>query len=126
LQCLDLFLHLPTEATQFSDELIQNAMGTISPPDLNVKGTKLVASLMADMVSAAQKRPLRTLNLHFGRTGYQDRGQAYLLAAKMQLRRSERDDADVMGEGKYECVHYCWNNWHAGREQEMLELERPW
>jgi len=118
LKKLDLFLHLPTEASAYSAELRQNMEGSISPPPLDEDGTRNAAITIMETISKAQKAPLEWLTLHFRRTGYYDRGQDYFMYTKMQLRRSKDDSA--VGDAKYEVRGE--QSWYNGSElhEEML------
>lgn len=117
---LDFFLHLPRSETDFSDRLTQNAMGTIPAPKINIKGSKKAAIVIADNISEIQRRSLQTLTLHFARTGEQDRAQPYLMIAKMQLRRSNRDDAEHLGDEKYRFILKCDWAGHIQTQDEMV------
>ncbi|KAF2871511.1 hypothetical protein BDV95DRAFT_42328 [Massariosphaeria phaeospora] len=111
LRRLDLFLYLPTAATPFAAGLDQNATGTIPHPELNAKALQSYAMDLADRISAAQKRPLQTLTMHLARTGFEDRAQPYLMEGEFQIRRSERDDAEMMGEAKWTVEGKCsWDH----------------
>jgi hypothetical protein len=101
-------------------------MGIIPTPKFDVKGSRRAASQIADRMSTGHKHALVTLNLHIERTGYMDRAQAYLMQAKMQLRRSERDDADALGVDKYQCAHYGWDYESHDEQQKVLDFGRFW
>lgn len=100
LKKLDIYLHIPGEASDFSDKLVQDVMGSIEPPRLNKKSSIAAAISIADEISERQKLPLEWLTLHISRTGYYDRFQSYLMHAALQLRRTDGPiDAD---RGSYE------------------------
>ncbi|KAF2186266.1 hypothetical protein K469DRAFT_573185 [Zopfia rhizophila CBS 207.26] len=107
---LDIYLHLPGNATEFALAYRQDAMGTVSLPIINVEATKKFAIALADEISAHQKGPLQKLKLHFARTAYADRAQPFYVEAGMGLKRSDRDDADTLGDEKYEVRgQYVWH-----------------
>ena len=89
LKKLDLFLHIPSEASAYSEKLIQNAMGTIAPPPLNKKSSIKAATDIARHISEQQANELDSLTLHISRTGFSDRAQPYLMFSGLQLRRDE-------------------------------------
>ena len=70
LKKLDIFLHIPDEASDYSAKLNQNAMGTISPPPLDKKGSVAAATVIADSISQKQEYPLERLTMYIYRTGY--------------------------------------------------------
>jgi hypothetical protein len=85
---LDLYLHIPGEASDYSDELVQNAMGTIAPPKLNQRSAITAAISIAEVLSESQHGALQWLTLHLSRTGYSDRYQPWMMSTKLQLRRT--------------------------------------
>lgn len=100
LKKLDVFFHLPGSASDYSEALQQDTMGSMKAPPLNKDGAKRAAINIAETISNRQAKPLEWLTLHFGRTGYQDRAQTYLMQAKLQLRRDK--NAAIAGDDKYE------------------------
>jgi hypothetical protein len=119
LRKLDLFLHLPQASSDFSTELRQNAMGTIAAPPLDKDKSKMAAITIMKNVSQAQERPLEWLTLHISRTGYFDRGQPFLMHAKMQVRR--RPEIDIQGDDDYEVRgNQTWEGMADLDEQLML------
>jgi hypothetical protein len=106
LRKLDLFLDLPWEASDFSAALRQDMAGSIPAPRFERETSKTAAISIMETVSQAQDQPLGWLTLHFTRTGMYDRGQMYVMLAKMQVRRRIRDDAtsgdDYEFRGNYE------------------------
>ena len=92
LKKLDLFVHIPTEASEYSDELVQNMMGSIAPPPLNKKSSIKAATDIALHVSNRQADELNWLTLHISRPGLIDRAQPYMMFSGLQLRRNERED----------------------------------
>jgi hypothetical protein len=132
---LDLFLHLPNEACDYSAELRQDAMGTIPAPPLDRERSKKAANgiiktiskaqtqppecLELHTVSNAQRRPLEWLTLHFTRTGYSDRFQPYQMCADMQVRRSKNEEAE--GDEGYEVRgRQSWSEGAAKLHDELL------
>jgi hypothetical protein len=100
LRKLDIFLHIPGETSDYSDKLKQDAMGSIEPPALDKKRTRIAAIKIMEAMSKNHNKPLEWLTLHITRTGYEDRAQPYLMHAGMQLRRSKGNGAAA--ETKYE------------------------
>ncbi|KAF1924237.1 uncharacterized protein M421DRAFT_8898 [Didymella exigua CBS 183.55] len=88
LKKLDLYLHIPDEASEFSEKLVQDAWGTIAPPLLDKKGSISAAISIAEIVSESQQGVLQWLTLQLSRTGYSDRYQPYMMYSKLQLRRN--------------------------------------
>ncbi|KAH7397158.1 hypothetical protein BKA66DRAFT_546225 [Pyrenochaeta sp. MPI-SDFR-AT-0127] len=122
LKKLDLFLHLPQSASEYSDELRQNAGGTIAPPPLNRGNTEKAALSLMEKISQAQEEPLEWLTLHLARTGFQDRAQPYLMQAKLQLRRSKDVKSD--SDPKYEYRGNAqWNGLSSIEDVLALEAE---
>ncbi|KAF2026033.1 hypothetical protein EK21DRAFT_75043 [Setomelanomma holmii] len=97
LKKLDLFLHVPYEASDFAAKLTQNAMGTISPPAFTKKEAAVSAIKMMKRIKA-QNPWIVWLMLHFTRTGLEDRAQPYLMFAEMQVRRTKKKG----GKNEYE------------------------
>ncbi|ORY07385.1 hypothetical protein BCR34DRAFT_626448 [Clohesyomyces aquaticus] len=93
---LDLFLHIPMEASDFAPKLTQNAYGSISPPNFTPGPVKTAGIQIFEKVVEAQggNGRLEWLTLHFTRVGLEDRAQPYLMHAEMQLRRSKKDGGD--------------------------------
>jgi hypothetical protein len=132
---LDLFLHLPNEACDYSALLMQDPMGTIPAPPLDKDRSRKAAIgiigtiskaqtqppewLELHTVSSAQRRPLEWLTLHFTRTGYSDRFQPYQMCADMQVRRSKNEDAE--GDEAYEVRgRQSWSERAATLRDELL------
>jgi hypothetical protein len=92
LRKLDLFLNLPWEASDFSAALQQDMWGSIPAPCFEKETSKAAAIAIMETVSQAQEQPLEWLTLHFTRVGMYDRGQTYLMWAKMQVRRRIKED----------------------------------
>lgn len=90
LKKLDLHLHIPDEASEYSDKLVQDAMGTIPHPLLNKQGSIAAAINIAEAISESQPNPLQWLTLHLSRTGYEDRAQPYMMHTGLQIRRNHR------------------------------------
>lgn len=121
LRKLDLFLHLPFEASDYSEQLRQDAMGTIRPPPLDKGKSKTAAIEILETISQAQGWPLEKLTLHFARTGLEDRAQPYMMHTKMQVRRSkDQKDDNVLDDKEYEFRGR--GEWFgaAGLEEELL------
>jgi hypothetical protein len=120
LRKLDLYLHLPKTACDYSAELESDPMGTIPPPPLDEESSKIAAVKLMETISRAQMRPLEWLTLHIVRTGYHDRFQPYMMFAKIQLRRREANS--TIGDGIYE--YRGRHRWGAKEEfNEYLLLE---
>jgi hypothetical protein len=135
LRKLDLFLHLPSGACDYSAELTQDAMGDIPAPPLDRNRSKKAAigiietiskaqmqppeSLELHTVSKAQRRPLEWLTLHFTRTGYSDRFQPYQMQSNMQVRRSKNEYAE--GDEAFEVRgRQSWSEVAAKLHDELL------
>lgn len=113
LRRLDLFLHLPHGKSLYSDRLVQNAMGTISPPPINKEGSKLAAVKIMETISKAQRLPLEILTLYLSRTGSEDRAQPYIMQGTMQLKRSEMNGGfEVRGKQEW--------SWGMQLEEDMF------
>ncbi|KAF2118143.1 hypothetical protein BDV96DRAFT_488604 [Lophiotrema nucula] len=127
LRTLDLYIHLPSAATTFSADYQPDVYGRVQVPSLEADSvvTQLIA--IADAISQAQQenknkqktlrkkggRPLERLNVHFARTGYSDRYQPYRVEAELQLVRSVRDDAESLGDKKWNVDgKLAWSNPH--------------
>lgn len=120
LEKLDLFLHLPDEASDYSAELTQDAMGTRPAPELDIEGSRKAAVKIMEDVSRAQIRPLERLTLHIVRTGRSDRWQPYLMFGKLQVRRPKGEG--LVGDDVYEFRgKQEWGG--MGDLQEELSLE---
>lgn len=89
LKKLDLYLHIPQEASEYSAELIQDWMGNIKAPELEKEGSITAATSIAEAISGSQHDDLQWLTLHLSRTGLSDRFQTYLMRTRLQLRRNE-------------------------------------
>jgi hypothetical protein len=85
---LDLYLHIPDEASDYSDKLVQDAFGSIPPPALDKKRSVTAAINIAEVLSESQQDTLQWLTLRLSRTGYSDRYQPWMMHTKLQLRRN--------------------------------------
>jgi hypothetical protein len=85
---LDLYLHIPAEASDYSVRLVQNAMGSIAHPELNQRNSITAAINIAEVLSKSQHGVLQWLTLHLSRTGYSDRYQPWIMRTRLQLRRN--------------------------------------
>ncbi|KAI4703549.1 hypothetical protein J4E89_009970 [Alternaria sp. Ai002NY15] len=100
---LDLWLHIPHEANDYSDKLVQDIWGNIPHPELNKESTIASATGIADRLLGSGQGAFQWLTLHLSREGASDRCQPYMMYSKLQLRlngRSERtrgDKWDVRG-----------------------------
>ncbi|KAF2005990.1 hypothetical protein P154DRAFT_570723 [Amniculicola lignicola CBS 123094] len=101
LKTLDLYLHLPIGATAFTAEYSPNAYGSAPFPHPNKPGAKDALKEIADTISRAQKHPLERMNVTLARTGFEDRGQPFFVETSAVLGRSDRDDAEELGTGKW-------------------------
>jgi len=120
LEKLDLFLHLPDEASDYSAELTQDAFGNRPTPELDIKGSRKAAVKIMEDVSRAQMRPLERLTLHIVRIGRLDRWQPFLMFGKLQVRRRKGEGLD--GDNVYE--YRGKQEWCGmGDLQEELSLE---
>ncbi|KAF2831092.1 hypothetical protein CC86DRAFT_134764 [Ophiobolus disseminans] len=120
LKKLDLFLHLPDHATVYSEQLEQDAMGSIEAPPLDIDGSRAAAIGIMETISKAQERPLEKLTLHFARTGRSDRCQPYMMDTMMHLRRSKEEGA--VGDSKYEVRgNQSW--WGVSELQQEIMFE---
>ncbi|KAH3914550.1 hypothetical protein HBH56_090730 [Parastagonospora nodorum] len=120
LEKLDLFLHIPDEASDYSAELTQDAMGTRPAPELDIEGSRKAAIKIMEDISRVQIRPLERLTLHIVRTGRLDRWEPYLMFGKLQIRR--RKDEGLGGDNLYEFRgKQEWGG--MGDLQEELSLE---
>lgn len=96
LRTLDFFLHLPDGPSSFADEYKPNVYGSAPFPNLNKEGCRNAGAAIADTVSSQKGDTLQALNLNISRTGYEDRFQPYLMSAQVQLKKSDRDDAEQL------------------------------
>ena len=122
LKKLDLFLHIPTEASEYSDKLVQNMMGSIAPPPLNKKSSIKAATDIALYVSNRQADELDWLTLHISRTGSIDRAQPYMMFSGLQLRRNERVDGATSS--KYNVRGSMEWRWFSSIEEEIMFNEK--
>lgn len=98
LHTLDLTLLLPNGPSVFTaTESVDSTHSYL--PSLSIKRSKTVAVMLGERISRAQRRPLQNLNMCFLRRNFE---VAYsgltLMEARMQLRRSDRDDVEMMDE----------------------------
>jgi hypothetical protein len=115
LRNLDIFLHLSSEASDYSARLEQNAMGTIPEPPINKENTRRAAIEIMETVSQGQSVPLDCLTLHISRVGCMDRFQTYMMWCEVRLKRKE--DTNVVGDKMYEFR----GDFEWGRPQETNE-----
>ncbi|KAI4638964.1 uncharacterized protein J4E78_011050 [Alternaria triticimaculans] len=100
---LDLWLHIPQEANDYSEKLVQDIWGNIPHPELNKESTIASATGIADRLLGSGQGAFKWLTLHLSREGASDRCQPYMMYSKLQLRlngRSEKtrgDKWDVRG-----------------------------
>jgi hypothetical protein len=119
LKKLQIFLHLPREACDYSAELKQDVMGNIPPPPIDRASSKKAAIGIIETISKAQERSLEWLTLHFTREGYYDRFQPYLMWGNMQVRRSKDNNAD--GDNAYEVRgRQTWDSRAATLHDELI------
>lgn len=104
LKALDLFIDLPQRETPFAAEHKWNQYPFAN---LDVDGTHKAAASIADRVSNSQNQPLQFLTLHISRMVYCDIRGSVHKEAKMQLRRTDRDDAHTLGINKYKVIKKC-------------------
>jgi hypothetical protein len=110
LKKLDLYLHIPDEASNYSDKLVQNPFGSIAPPELDKQRSITAAINIAEILSESQQDTLQWLTLRISRTGYSDRYQPWMMHTKLQLRRdnhaghTRRQKWDVRGKMDWYCL----------------------
>lgn len=119
LKKLDLYLHIPDEASAFSKRLEQNAMGSIPAPLLDKEGSVAAAIGIAKAISKSQPDPLQWLTLHISRTGYEDRAQPYMMKTALQIRRNH--DANQPPASQYEVRGKM--EWHRFLVEDTLLFE---
>jgi hypothetical protein len=100
LKKLDLYLHTPGEANDYSDKLVQDIWGNIPAPQLDRDHSIAAAIGIADILSESSQGAFQWLTLHLSRTGYADRCQPWMMNSKLQLRR--RRHADQLRERKWD------------------------
>lgn len=94
LRKLELYLEIPSEASEYSERLQGDAMRGSNNPPLNRTQSIAAATRIADSISEKQKDPLEWLTLHISRALYEDRFQPYMTYTAFQLRRKERPGTD--------------------------------
>ncbi|KAI4908071.1 hypothetical protein J4E85_011735 [Alternaria conjuncta] len=100
---LDLWLHIPHEANDYSEKLVQDIWGNIPHPELNKESTVASATGIADRLLGSGQGAFQWLTLHLSREGASDRCQPYMMYSKLQLRlngrpeRTRGDKWDVRG-----------------------------
>src|SRR4051812_26119810 len=97
LKKLDLFAHFPKEVLEKAtpEDSKRNRTHALFKANSRTTGIEII-----ERVSQVQERPLEWLTFHFSRNVLDENSQAYLMQAKMQLRRSNRVDGE--GDKKYE------------------------
>ncbi|KAL5387910.1 hypothetical protein DPSP01_003309 [Paraphaeosphaeria sporulosa] len=109
LRKLDLYMDLPSQASEYSEALQGDAMSGSNNPPLKRSQSIAAATRIADKISQKQKDPLEWLTVRISRSFYMDRFQPYNGYTAFQLRRQERPSAK---EEKY-CVrgnmNWRWN-----------------
>ncbi|PVI03213.1 hypothetical protein DM02DRAFT_640793 [Periconia macrospinosa] len=119
LKKLDLYLHIPDEASVFSERLVQDAMGSIPAPSLDKSGSIAAAIDIAEVISKSQTDPLQWLMLHISRTGYEDRGQPYMMDTALQIRRT--NDTSQSPASKYKARGKM--EWYRSLAEDTLLFE---
>lgn len=117
LKALDIFVHLPDEACDFADDF--GSYYTARPPTpLKIEPCKRIGAAIADSISASQRRPLQTLTMHFIKELSRFEHLFVDGETKVQLRRTNRDDAEMLGDEKYKMIELSeWRNakyWNPG------------
>jgi hypothetical protein len=88
LRKLDLFLHIPSGASAYAAELFQNTTESIPAPPLDVQRFTTAGIAIMESITQTQMRPLEQLTLRITCRGFEDRAQAYLIHATIQIGRS--------------------------------------
>jgi hypothetical protein len=112
LTALDLYVFSPpNRKTVFVPEQFPHQL---PEPGLDVEGTLKAALTIADRISIAQHCPLQTLTMHISTEGQHPK------EAKMQLRRTDRDDPCALGVQKYRVIQRC--EWRKFDEWDLEDL----
>ncbi|KAH7385164.1 hypothetical protein DE146DRAFT_748088 [Phaeosphaeria sp. MPI-PUGE-AT-0046c] len=120
LERLELFMELPSTATDFCDELASGRRGGTISPSLDKERSQAAAVEIMQSLSAGKAQPLERLTMHLTRMSCDERLDPYKLWAKLQVRRDERsgmqDHFEFRGKQRW--------SFREGVEEE-LELEGP-
>ena len=98
LHTLDLTLLLPNGPSAFTQYRPEDRK-QIGIPDLSVTRSKKIAVALGERISREGRQPLKNLSLRFLRRNFEVSFQGMQVEeARMRLRRSDRDDVDMMDE----------------------------
>ncbi|RYO39043.1 hypothetical protein AA0113_g11239 [Alternaria arborescens] len=85
---LDLYLHIPSKATDYCDQLIPGLMGAAETPPLDEKRSVAAAMHIAKVISGSRQDALQWLTLHLSRMTYGDRADRCEVFSRLQIRRN--------------------------------------
>ncbi|CAN9225767.1 unnamed protein product [Alternaria alternata] len=85
---LDLYLHIPGQATDYCDQLTSGMMGAATTPPLDKKRSVAAAVEIAEAISGSQKDALQWLTLHISRMTYGDRADPWEVFTRLQIRQN--------------------------------------
>ncbi|KAF2655407.1 hypothetical protein K491DRAFT_758222 [Lophiostoma macrostomum CBS 122681] len=98
LQTLDLTLLLPNGPSVFTQYRLEDRNQSWTP-DLSIIRSKKVAIALGERIYRAQRGALKNLTMHFLKRDFEISFQGMqMMEARMRLKRSERDDVEMMDE----------------------------